>query len=180
MPEPSDSIVSENGGTAHYRIPIDVPPGPGGLAPGLALTYSSRGGDGPYGLGWELALGEIRCSFRFGVPDYTNCPKYELNGQLLVRDGATQSYHTFVETFARIEYLPSLQSWQVTSPDGTIRRYGVAADARVPAGSGIARWLLSEIEDAFGNRIFFTYSFEAPKLISRPVSTREDFRYPSN
>ena len=156
---PTEPGVTENTGEATFQIPIQLPPGPGGLIPNVTLRYSSRRGDGPYGVGWNLDLGEIHCSTRFGIPDYaySNCDKFELDGQLLTRDGATHSYHTFVETFQKIDYLSASQSWQVIDPNGTIFRYGVDADARVMSGSNIARWLLSEIEGPFGNRIFITY-----------------------
>jgi RHS repeat-associated protein len=156
---PTDPAVSQSTGSANFRISIEVPPGPGGLVPNVALTYSSLRSDGPYGVGWDLDLGEIRCSTRFGIPDYAyeSCMRYELDGQLLTRDGTTNSYHSFVETFQQIEYLPASKIWQVINPNGTILRYGVDPDARVLSGANIARWLLSEIEDPFGNTIFISY-----------------------
>jgi len=72
----SDPIVSDSTGAASLRIPIAVPPGPGGFAPNLALSYSSRAGDGPFGVGWGLGLPEIRCSDRFGVPNLASCQQY--------------------------------------------------------------------------------------------------------
>src|SRR5258705_13692779 len=79
-PTLAERIVSESTGAAALRIPIAVPPGPGGLAPELALTYSSRGGDGPFGVGWSLDLPEVRCSARFGAPDFPGCARYEPGG----------------------------------------------------------------------------------------------------
>ena len=40
--------------------------------PTLTLRYSSENGvgDGPFGIGWKLELGEIRRSFRFGIPSF--------------------------------------------------------------------------------------------------------------
>ena len=153
---PAESTVGGNTGAATYRIRIDVPPGPGGLAPDLALSYSSRQGDGPYGVGWSLGLGEIRCSARFGVPNYAYCNHYELNGELLV-SGGNGTYHTFVESFQDIRYSQSTETWTVVDTDGTVRIYGATSDARIFAGSEVARWLLSEIRDPFGNSILFTY-----------------------
>lgn len=43
-------------GTFTYTIPIRVPPGRVGMEPNLALTYSSRAGNGPIGVGWSLVL----------------------------------------------------------------------------------------------------------------------------
>jgi len=110
-------------------------------------------------VGWNLDLGKIQCSTRFGIPDYgyQNCKTFELDDQLLTRDGTTNTYHSSVETFQRIEYQSASQTWEVTDPNGTIYRYGVGADARVFSGADTAQWLLSEIQDPFGNQIFITY-----------------------
>src|SRR5689334_4939835 len=42
-------------GQAQVTIPIWSSPGRGGLQPQLALTYSSRAGQGVFGQGWSLA-----------------------------------------------------------------------------------------------------------------------------
>ena len=44
----------DDGGGAHYAIPIDVAPGPNGHAPSLALQYSSHSGNGLYGVGFSV------------------------------------------------------------------------------------------------------------------------------
>jgi hypothetical protein len=152
---PAEAVVSESTGAAQFRVAIQAPPGPGGLTPQLALTYSSRqAGDGPYGVGWSLNLGEIRCSARFGVPNYANCPQYELDGQLLKPGAQPYRYHTF-ESFERIihTYNGGVDFWDVTSTDGSIRTYGGTTESKVtvttPSGTRVARWLLSAIQDPF-------------------------------
>jgi len=153
--EPVDPTVTSNTGAATTRIPIDVPPGPGGFAPNLALTYSSRSGDGPFGVGWSLGISEIRCSARFGVPDLSACTDYELGHQLLVKESDTDEYHTFVESFQRITY--NAPSWIVEQPDGTKLYFGVSPTHRIAEGGNTARWLLERMVDAFGNAIYLAY-----------------------
>jgi hypothetical protein len=42
-------------GAATYTIPIWTPPGPNGVQPSIALSYSSQNGNGLAGVGWNLA-----------------------------------------------------------------------------------------------------------------------------
>jgi RHS repeat-associated protein len=140
-----------------------VPPGTAGLTPQLALVYSSHAGDGPYGVGWRLQLGEIRCTTaQRGVPDAGTCPRYELDGQLLTYDSTANRYHTFIESFRKVEFVSATEGWRVTSPNGTKLRYGSTVDSRIVSGGATVRWLLSAVEDAFGNAISVAYDDDPP------------------
>ena len=164
-PAPADSTVEGNTGTAHWRVPIELPPGAGGFRPVLALEYSSRLGDGPFGVGWQLATGEVRCATRFGVPAHVSaggapCPRFELDGELLNHNAAEGRYHTFVESFQRVVHVAvgGDDHWEVTSPDGITRRYGTSADSRVLGPGGeVVRWLLAETENPHGQKIHYVY-----------------------
>src|SRR5688572_30243630 len=41
-------------GAAKYALPLWMPRGRGNVAPALTLSYSSRDGEGPLGVGWSL------------------------------------------------------------------------------------------------------------------------------
>src|SRR5687767_3348078 len=63
-----------------YRVPIELPPGLGGLAPALGLAYSGALGNGPLGIGWSLAESQIRRSTHLGVPKFDGTDTLELTG----------------------------------------------------------------------------------------------------
>lgn len=45
----------DESGAATYSVPILATPGSGGVAPQMALSYSSQGGNGPLGKGWGIS-----------------------------------------------------------------------------------------------------------------------------
>jgi hypothetical protein len=176
MPMPGDGPardagVDDNTGANRLAFPIPVPPGTAGFVPALTLRYSSESGDGPFGVGWKLELGEVRRSFRFGIPSFHDGEDaFELGGELLVvnpdesRPGRTR-YHTLTESFSRVLHLTGSgeDHWEVTRPDGTILRFGSDAHSRVlrdGASGPIARWLLREMADPHGNTIRFEHLIE--------------------
>jgi hypothetical protein len=181
MPMPADSEtfevgVSDNSGASSLSFPIPAPPGTAGFVPNLALTYSSQAGDGPFGSGWNLQFGDIRRSFRLGVPAFDDAvDQFELGSELLVRNTAASTatrirYHTQTESFSRILHIleGGRDIWEVTRPDGTILRFGVDASTtasaprvlRDGASGPILRWLLTEMESPDGNVIQFDHLVE--------------------
>jgi len=119
---PGSAGVSPTGAFT-YQIPLTVPAGRNGMAPQLALTYASGGGDGPFGLDWSLAgmsSSITRCGrtpdtdgTRTGV-HYDRFDRYCLDGQKLIALGAMEPgasgeygdhltvYHTESDRFAQI------------------------------------------------------------------------------
>ena len=65
-------------GAAQTSIPIQVPPGRLGVAPSLALSYSSSAGPSAYGYGWTLPLARIHRSLRNGAPRYDDTEVFVL------------------------------------------------------------------------------------------------------
>ena len=85
------------GGAASYTIPLWTPPGVNGLAPSLALVYSSNGGNGFYGVGWNLS----------GLSTITRC------SQTWAQDGTPRQVLLFrvriVQHHARVERQQALR-----------------------------------------------------------------------
>src|SRR5690348_15712199 len=67
-------------GSGSYSIPLDCPNGPNDIGPRLALRYSSSSGNGPFGLGFALALPRLMRSTAHGFPRYDRSDRLMLEG----------------------------------------------------------------------------------------------------
>ena len=83
--------AANNSGTANMSYPIELPAGRQGMQPNLALTYSSGGGNGWLGVGWDLSVPSITVETRWGVPRYDSQKESEVyvyeGEQLVTKDG---------------------------------------------------------------------------------------------
>src|SRR5882724_4517301 len=57
-------------GTGTQSVPIATSPGRSGFGPQLSLSYDSGSSNGPFGLGWNLALPTITRKTDKGLPRY--------------------------------------------------------------------------------------------------------------
>jgi RHS repeat-associated protein len=175
-------------GDARLSYELAVPPGRQGVQPHLALAYSSSGGNGWVGLGWDLSVPSITVDTRWGVPRYLadkETESYLLAGEQLTplahrgdwqprepdkdRDKGKQ-FHTRVEggfqKIVRYGTSPKDYWWEVTDKAGT--RYVYGADARggapradatlVDGQENIFRWALREVRDLNGNGVRYSYT----------------------
>jgi RHS repeat-associated protein len=160
-------------GAGTYSIPIKTPPGVGGLEPKIALSYNSRGGPSPFGVGWTLSGYSViqrgprnlrDDGFVRGVQLDAGDALF-LDGEklVLVRRSQTEAeYRTRTDSFSRVRAflnksgLP--ESFLVETKVGTRLRFGATDNgrSRLPQGA-VTTWLLESIEDRWSNYITFRY-----------------------
>jgi len=168
---------SVEGGAASYRIPIEVPLGRAGMQPEIALTYSSRNGNGVAGVGWALSgtRSIYRCP-RTLAQEAGNRPVLHdisdrlcLDGQRLVgpTDGmyglAGTEYRTEVDQFARITLKNAdRQQWSsyfdVEEKSGRVSRFEPVQPSTLSAPD---TWYLRREYDRQGNCITYNYETRA-------------------
>jgi len=173
---PGSFTVTPNG-TAHYAIPLELPPGRNGVAPALSLVYDSGAGDGPFGEGFTLeGLSSVRrCGSNIAQDGDVRGVKYDsedhlcLDGRRLTevsRSGGQIEYRTFPETFqkvlASVDANGQPQTFEVRRRNGRILRYGTRDDARTIVGTAgaIGSWDIAREEDRRGNYIDYWYDHE--------------------
>ncbi|MEM9387142.1 MAG: RHS repeat-associated core domain-containing protein [Pseudomonadota bacterium] len=174
------SFRVDQGGVAHYAIPVFAVPGAGGVRPGISLAYASGATRGWAGEGWGLTgFSSIeRCAKTLAqdgsiaAVEYSVNDRYCLDGARLVLESgvygaANSTYRTEVDQFLRItaraegEQVPAY--FDVERRDGSKVTYGVEASTRIEVqgtgGSGPVRsWLIDTAYDAFGNRVQYRYT----------------------
>lgn len=154
-----------NTGTATYSVALVVPPGRVGVQPSLTLAYNGGAGNGILGIGWSLSgLDAIHRQTDKGLPRYDESASFSgtdvfvtMGGEELVRlsDGTFRAENE--GGFRRYSYDLAQNEWLCEEPDGTKRRFGEAASARIENGGRTFGWYLTSLEDTHGNRIEYSY-----------------------
>jgi RHS repeat-associated protein len=180
--------VDQNG-AFNFTIPIDVPPGTGGMQPHLALAYNSQASSGVLGMGWSLTgLPTIERTKRTlavdgvnGTIAYDANDRFTLQGQRLIvtngQYGADASlYRTEVESWNEVTTHATAGSgpqwFSVRARDGHSYQFGNTPDSRIAAAGrpDIRSWMVNQITDANGNSMSASYSTD-------PLATgKSDYR----
>ena len=153
----TDGGLTVVNGSASYSIGIQAPPASGGLAPGIALSYSSDAVDGIAGFGWNISgLPTIfRCKAGYANegdnaqdknPNYTKSDRLCLSGsklELVGGDGSESDteywatgaeYRTESESFTKIIASGTSgtghNSFTVYDKSGLIHEYGATMDSQ--------------------------------------------------
>jgi RHS repeat-associated protein len=172
-------------GSGSLSVPVPAPPARG-LAPQLALSYASGGGNGPFGLGWSLGVPSITRKTERELPEYRDSVEsdtFVLAGAedlVPLRDGTGNRIVRTPTGFLVYPYLPRVEGlfarierwvatddgdthWRVITKDNVTSWYGQTAQARV-ANPDDARlvfeWKIEETRDDRGNIVQYTYKPE--------------------
>lgn len=179
--------VSLTGG-ANYNIPIAAPPGINGIIPEIGLSYSSQGGNGLAGYGWNLTgLSNISripsTKFHDGTidgVDFNSLDRFALDGQRLVaKTGKNMPYGQAgavyqTESFSNVKITSygvhpnganfGPEHFLVQYPDGSKAFYGYSNNSR-----SITNWAISYWENPQGVRISYDYTTSNNSLFINEV-----------
>ncbi|MBB6523442.1 T6SS effector amidase Tae4 family protein [Pseudoteredinibacter isoporae] len=165
--------VTESGASS-YSVPIATTSGTAGVAPTISLQYSSQGGNGLAGVGWNLSgLSSIsRCrqthmvDGRAEAINFTDSDRFCLDGQRLISVAAPAGqsgryYKTEVDNFATIVARGGSAAtpayFEVQRKDGSKSVYGNSSDSQQRASGQVINWAINRFEDSVGNPITFQY-----------------------
>lgn len=165
-----------NSGLGRYTLPLKVPPGRAGFSPTLVLQYDAGGGNGPLGLGWNLAFRSVQRQTDKGLPQYGASGAWRSDsfiteaGEELVRVEGDKDSHLQVfrlkneGAFFRYVYHRDQDFWVCQEPSGTTSYLGARADGsdahariRHPDLPATFSWSVAESADPNGNRILYGY-----------------------
>lgn len=176
-----------DGGAATYTIPIAIPPGTNGMAPNLALAYSSQGENGLFGVGWGLeGLSVIhRCKKTLAADGFNGSVRLDgsdefcLDGDRLVLVSGTHGqsgaeYRGEKEIWSRVIVQGTASgggplSFQVWTKAGRILEYGTSLDSRLENSNKVESWHLNKVVDRFGNDYTISYEKNPSLGFVRPV-----------
>ncbi|WP_412758400.1 GH-E family nuclease [Leptospira cinconiae] len=156
-------------GTISLSYDLDIPEGRAGMEPDLSISYSSTGGDGWVGVGWDIGLGGITRTPEFGALFYDNRDSFLWNGQRLVKVSGSSSnengtYRPEItggdSPILKLSNIENGGVWEVLEPSGKKNVYGDSASSRIYDPAKITRtyaWYLSKSEDLNGNYMQVSY-----------------------
>lgn len=166
--------VDLQSGASTASYPIDLPAGPGGFGPKVALTYNSSNidrvnqgqqGSSSVGWGWSLSTSYIAASqhhFSASDPWTVSIVSDGANGDLV--KGTDGYWHTANESFAKIQYDETNKKWEAWDANGTYYVFDLTAHVADPYNGNpaivINRWMLSKAVDRHGNSINYSYYYE--------------------
>lgn len=176
-------------GTAALSIPLPESPGRSGMQPGLGLHYDSGNGNGPFGLGWSLAIPVIQRKTSQGLPRYDDRDVFQLAGAedlVPVAGNPPPPIDEGGQTYQRQRYFPRIEGayarierwthtatgdvhWRTISPGNLLSIFGRTAQARIsnPEAPGqVFQWLLEEVRDNKGQSMAYEYVQENATGIS--------------
>ncbi len=163
-------------GDASFSFELGIPSGRRGMQPQVSVSYSSGGGNGIMGRGFDVNYGSaITTDTRNGLPRYDTHDTYMLDGVELEekeRSGDTVTYRPQKESsFSRImRYGAGSENdwWEVTDKSGTKRIYAQNSSSCVGEGRRTFTWNITKVEDVHGNNVIYEYEKE----------TKEGYVYP--
>jgi RHS repeat-associated protein len=163
--------AANNRGTANLQYAFEMPPARNGMVPSLGIQYSSEGGSGWLGEGWNLPVPSITLDTRWGVPRYDTekeTETYLLSGAMLstmdddgnmsvshrgdkmIRKADRQFYARQGGDFSRIirkGNSPADYYWEVTDRQGVKYTYGgngAVLKGTITDINGVSRDVISE------------------------------------
>jgi RHS repeat-associated protein len=166
-------------GALTTSIPVEVPPGRKNMTPQLALQYSSSAGPSIYGYGWDLPLGRMQHSAKWGVPGCTGTHTDDFvltlpsgTVELTADPPGSDTYRPTVEqSYLEAQKNTATNSWVVYDRSGMKYVFGDAPWARVGTDTSVfmradanggcrftTAWALTRVEDPNGNWLQIQYA----------------------
>ena len=185
MPTVDSFQVSGFTGAGTFSLPIEVPAGPGGLQPGLTLSYNSQVVDQAtsntqpswVGMGWSLETGSI-------IRDEHNTSTGSAVTFLLSAGGmstriakdASDIYRPLDENFARVVFDAGANTWTVWDKQGNVYYFEDRSDMAdvsdgVILGVYTYQWSLTRVRSIFGKELTYTYAHETKQIGSITTTT---------
>jgi|GEM_PF-4546258 len=154
-------------GAGVISLPIETPPGRQNLKPSLTLTYSPRGENRYYGVGWDVGFGYIARSIKDRVPVYDD----DIDEFIAVIDGKTMDLIEISEGRYRarigaLTYNFEFDGYQWIMRNGKGLTYYFGQDQlygdqsrRCYGEPGPPFWHLSKVMDSSGNYYIIRHLF---------------------
>lgn len=170
-------------GNATYGIPIYIPDGIRGMQPSVSVSYSSGGGNGLLGYGWNLnAYSAISYDSKNIYNDNEVAPNYVSGGSPFLLDGSrlipisATEFRTESESFSKITASSATKpaSFTVITKSGITMEYGILGsitDAILTNSAAVpVKWYLKKTSDNLGNYVEYLYAIVNNETVLKTIT----------
>lgn len=155
-------------GSLDLNIPLQIPHNRD-IHIDLSVNYNSNNSNGILGMGFDLNISSISINTNKKLPCYNETDEYQWNGQDLILDEQINNNQIVLykklkaNTISKIEKIGNGEEtyWKVTNSNNETTIYGKSEESRIydkENPSKIYKWMISEVYDAKGNKIKYSYT----------------------
>lgn len=169
-------------GGGSYKVPLDLPVGPGGFSPKLDLVYNTGFGNGLLGQGWMITLPFVERQRKspFVPPGEIT---YTLSGAETLIPTSGGQFVPFISQQLQTFSFDGTQ-WRSDAPNLVSMRFGSSDNSciagTVDGAQRVHRWLLDRVTHPGNRHVEFTYDADGAQRYLRRVSWgtfRLEFEY---
>ena len=158
-------------GGGSYKVPVELPQGPGGFSPKIDLIYNTGFGNGPMGMGWVASVPYVERN--------RNSPflpqgeiEYSLSGAETLVPASDGVFVPFIGQTSQQFRFDGTQ-WTSIAPNLVTMRFGSTAASRVEGvvdgQPRIVRWLLDRVTFPGERHVDFEYETDGSQRYLRRI-----------
>ena len=158
-------------GGGSYKVPVELPQGPGGFSPKIDLIYNTGFGNGPMGMGWIASVPYVERNRTSPFLPQGEI-EYSLSGAETLVPVSDEVFVPFIGQTSQQFRFDGTQ-WNSRAPNLVAMRFGSTAASRVEGvvdgQPRVVRWLLDRVTFPGERQVDFEYETDGAQRYLRRI-----------